>query len=41
VRLRNVEEAQAKVVKAIRALEESGQIEIERSSGGDDDEYVT
>jgi flagellar motor switch protein FliG len=39
VRLRNVEEAQAKVVKAIRSLEESGQIEIERG-GGDEDEYV-
>jgi flagellar motor switch protein FliG len=33
-----VEEAQTKVVKVIRTLEESGQIEIER---GDDDEYVT
>jgi flagellar motor switch protein FliG len=37
VRLRQVEEAQAKVVKVIRQLEESGQIEIER---GDEDEYV-
>jgi flagellar motor switch protein FliG len=37
VRLRQVEESQAKVVKVIRSLEESGQIEIER---GDDDEYV-
>jgi flagellar motor switch protein FliG len=37
VRMRQVEEAQAKVVKVIRSLEESGQIEIER---GDDDEYV-
>jgi flagellar motor switch protein FliG len=37
VRLRQVEESQAKVVKVIRTLEESGQIEIER---GDDDEYV-
>jgi flagellar motor switch protein FliG len=37
VRLRQVEEAQAKVVKVIRSLEESGQIEIQR---GDDDEYV-
>jgi flagellar motor switch protein FliG len=37
VRLRQVEESQAKVVKVIRALEESGQIEIER---GDEDEYV-
>jgi len=37
VRLRQVEESQAKVVKVIRALEESGQIEIQR---GDEDEYV-
>jgi flagellar motor switch protein FliG len=37
VRLRMVEESQAKIVKVIRSLEESGQIEIER---GDDDEYV-
>ncbi|WP_189168883.1 flagellar motor switch protein FliG [Pilimelia anulata] len=38
VRLRQVEEAQAKIVQAIRSLEESGQIEINR--GGDDDEFV-
>lgn len=38
VRLRMVEEAQAKIVQAIRQLEESGQIEIQR--GGDDDEFV-
>ena len=38
VRLRMVEEAQAKIVQAIRALEDSGQIEIQR--GGDDDELV-
>jgi flagellar motor switch protein FliG len=38
VRLRMVEEAQAKIVQAIRALEESGQIEIQR--GGDEDEFV-
>jgi flagellar motor switch protein FliG len=37
VRLRTVEEAQAKVVQAIRALEASGQITIRR---GDDDEFV-
>lgn len=37
VRLRTVEEAQAKVVTTIRALEESGQITIRR---GDDDEFV-
>jgi flagellar motor switch protein FliG len=38
VRLRMVEEAQAKIVQAIRSLEDSGQIEIQR--GGDDDELV-
>jgi flagellar motor switch protein FliG len=38
VRLRMVEEAQAKIVQAIRALEDSGQIEIHR--GGEDDEFV-
>ncbi|NJC71795.1 flagellar motor switch protein FliG [Planosporangium thailandense] len=37
VRLRQVEEAQAKIVQVIRALEESGQIMIRR---GDDDEFV-
>ena len=37
VRLRTVEEAQAKVVQAIRTLESSGQIMIQR---GDDDEFV-
>lgn len=37
VRLRQVEESQAKVVQAIRALEASGQITIRR---GDDDEFV-
>ena len=37
VRLRTVEESQAKIVQAIRALEESGQIVIRR---GDDDEFV-
>jgi flagellar motor switch protein FliG len=37
VRLRQVEEAQAKIVQVIRTLEESGQIVIRR---GDDDEYV-
>jgi flagellar motor switch protein FliG len=37
VRLRMVEESQAKIVKVIRSLEESGQIEIQR---GDEDEYV-
>ncbi|HEY8532321.1 MAG TPA: flagellar motor switch protein FliG [Micromonospora sp.] len=38
VRLRLVEEAQAKIVQVIRSLEQSGQIEIRRS--GDEDEYV-
>jgi len=37
VRLSTVEESQAKIVQAIRTLEESGQIVIRR---GDDDEYV-
>ncbi|GAA1794707.1 flagellar motor switch protein FliG [Planosporangium flavigriseum] len=37
VRLRQVEESQAKIVQVIRALEESGQIMIRR---GDDDEFV-
>ncbi len=38
VRLRTVEESQAKVVQAIRALEESGQIVVRR---GGDDEFVS
>lgn len=37
VRMRVVEEAQAKIVTVIRSLEDSGQIEIQR---GDDDEFV-
>ena len=37
VRLRTVEEAQAKIVQAIRALEESGEIIVR---GGSDDEFV-
>ncbi|MFC7479763.1 flagellar motor switch protein FliG [Luedemannella flava] len=37
VRLRQVEEAQAKIVQVIRALEDSGQVEIHRV---DEDEYV-
>jgi flagellar motor switch protein FliG len=36
-RLKNVEDAQAKIVQSIRALEESGQIVITR---GDDEEMV-
>ncbi|HWG98669.1 MAG TPA: flagellar motor switch protein FliG [Pilimelia sp.] len=38
VRLRVVEEAQAKIVQVIRSLEDSGQIEIQR--GGEDDEFI-
>src|SRR2546421_7170891 len=38
VRIRMVEESQAKIVQAIRTLEDSGRIEIQR--GGDDDEFV-
>jgi flagellar motor switch protein FliG len=38
VRLRMVEEAQAKIVQVIRALEDSGQVEIQR--GAEDDEFV-
>jgi flagellar motor switch protein FliG len=38
VRLRQVEESQAKIVQVIRTLEESGQIVIRR---GDDDEFVS
>ena len=38
VRVSVVEEAQAKIVRVIRQLEESGQIEISR---GGDDEFVS
>jgi flagellar motor switch protein FliG len=38
VRLRTVEEAQAKILQAVRTLEASGQIMVRR---GDDDEYVS
>ncbi len=38
VRLKSVEEAQGKVVQAIRALEESGEIVVRR---GDDDQFVS
>lgn len=38
VRLRTVEEAQAKVLQVVRSLEASGQLVIRR---GDDDEYVS
>ena len=37
VRMRTVEESQVKVVQAIRALEETGQIVVRRS---EDDAYV-
>ncbi|MDT4988942.1 MAG: flagellar motor switch protein FliG, partial [Micromonosporaceae bacterium] len=37
VRLSQVEESQAKIIQAIRTLEESGQIVISR---GDDDQFV-
>lgn len=37
VRMSNVEEAQAKIVRVIRSLEESGQIVVQR---GDDDAFV-
>jgi flagellar motor switch protein FliG len=38
VRLRTVEEAQAKILQAVRTLEASGQITVRR---GDDDEFVS
>ena len=38
VRMRVVEESQAKIVQVIRSLEDSGQIEIQR---GDEEEYVS
>ena len=38
VRLKSVEEAQGDIVRVIRALEEAGQIVINRGAGGD--EYV-
>ena len=40
VRLRMVEEAQTKIVQVIRALEDSGQIEIQRGGGDADDELI-
>ena len=39
-RLRNVEEAQQKIVGSIRALEEAGEIIIEGRGGGSEDEIV-
>jgi flagellar motor switch protein FliG len=35
VRLKSVEEAQGDIVRVIRALEEAGQIVINRGAGGD------
>ncbi|MFP4172784.1 MAG: flagellar motor switch protein FliG [Candidatus Hydrogenedentota bacterium] len=40
VRLRNVEEAQQKIVGVIRRLEESGEIIVEGRGGGGDDEVI-
>ena len=40
VRLRNVEEAQQKIVSVIRRLEESGEIMIEGRGGGGEDEII-
>ena len=40
VRLRNVEEAQQKVVSIIRRLEEAGELIVEGRSGGGEDEIV-
>ncbi|MDQ0368236.1 flagellar motor switch protein FliG [Catenuloplanes indicus] len=40
VRLRMVEEAQTKIVQVIRALEDSGQIEIQRGGGDAEDELI-
>lgn len=40
VRLRNVEEAQQKIVSVIRRLEESGEIVVEGRGGGGEDEIV-
>lgn len=40
VRLKNVEEAQQKIVSAVRTLEEAGELIIEGRGGGGDDEIV-
>lgn len=40
VRMRNVEEAQQKIVAAIRQLEEAGELIIQGRGGGSDDEIV-
>lgn len=40
VRLRNVEEAQQKIVGAIRRLEEAGEVIISGRGGGGEDEIV-
>jgi len=41
VRLRNVEEAQQKIVATIRQLEEAGELIIEGRGGGGEDEIIT
>src|SRR5918997_5772694 len=40
VRVKMVEESQTKIVTVIRALEDSGQIEIQRGGGGEGDELI-
>ena len=40
VRLRNVEEAQQKIVSVIRRLEEAGEIVVQGRGGGDEDEIL-
>ena len=40
VRLKNVEEAQQRIVGIIRRLEEAGELVISRGSGGGGDEFV-
>lgn len=40
VKLKNVEEAQQKMVNIIRRLEESGEIVINRGGGGGGDEII-
>ena len=40
VRLRNVEEAQQRIVGVIRRLEEAGEIVVSRGGGGGGDEII-
>ena len=40
VRLKNVEEAQQKIVAVVRSLEEAGELIIEGRGGGGEDEIV-